>query len=132
MIRNILISCDILLCQEIILLKDDINFLHFIDENFNVYALPSKQSDSVSFDGRPVGGMVIFYRKSINLKADEICVNEHFVLLKISLGSFSFCLENIYLPCDKRTLDSLNEYQFVLGELQAWIDSVQNSHLLCV
>ena len=54
-VRTILKGCDILLCQEILLLPDDCNLLSAIDRDFSCFFVASKSS-SISCIGRPIGG----------------------------------------------------------------------------
>ena len=63
-IKDILKYNDILLCQELILLKDDCTLLEQFDLNFNVLCVPSRAPKGRG-DGRPIGGLAIFYRKYI-------------------------------------------------------------------
>ena len=60
-VRELLDTCDVLLCQEILLLPEDNEFLNGIDPDFININVPSRCSSSVSFDGRPVGGLAIFW-----------------------------------------------------------------------
>ena len=64
-VRELLDTCDVLLCQEILLLPEDIEFLNGINPDFININVPSRCSSSVSFDGRPVGGLAIFWRRSL-------------------------------------------------------------------
>ena len=60
-IRDILPECDILFCQEIILLEDEIDFLIRISDSFIPEFVPSNLPNSNYGEGRPSGGMVIFH-----------------------------------------------------------------------
>jgi exonuclease III len=61
-VRHLLGNCDILVCQEIILLPEDIGLVQSIDNEFEVFVMPSKHANSNNFDGRPYGGSAIFWR----------------------------------------------------------------------
>lgn len=131
-IRHILKLCDILICQETILIEEDSHFLQGIDQKFYVHVNPSKPPNSIHNDGRPCDGMVMFYSRHLAVDTRVVCDCEHFSIYKVSFGSFIFHLANIYLPCDSRTIDSLTSYQCILGELQSTIDSLPGGHLLCM
>ena len=70
-VRDMLKSNDILLCQEIILLEEDCDMLRQLDEEFDVFYVPSKPPERLG-EGRPVGGLASFYRKSSNFNVESI------------------------------------------------------------
>ena len=53
-------KCDILLCQEILLLEEDLCFINGLSDDFNTIASPSKVAQSNSHDGRPSGSCAFF------------------------------------------------------------------------
>ena len=67
-IRDILSYSDLLLCQEIVLLEDECDFLNQIDDEFNVIGNPSKCAQSLNFEGRPSGGFAVIWLKSLGFK----------------------------------------------------------------
>ena len=134
-IRSILKTCDILACQETVLPSQFNSFLHSIDNDFDVLITPSKISDESVCgidDGRPKGGMAIFYRRSLNLDCDLLFSTENFMFARVSCQGFSFVLANVYLPCDSRSLESLIEYRRVLGELQASLDGLNDTKVVLI
>ena len=72
-IKEILSNVDILVCQETILLHEDSHVLNQFDCNFQVIFQPS-QPPAGEGDGRPVGGLAVFYRK-INSLAVNMTTN---------------------------------------------------------
>jgi hypothetical protein len=131
-IRQLLSSCDILLCQEIILLPEDVSFIDNIDSEFDSFAVPSNHANSNSFDGRPYGGCALFWRKKRNIDVEICSFGDYFIIASVVHYNYAFCLANIYMPCDKRTAESICHYQRILGELQAALDAVDMNNLLCV
>ena len=128
-IREILKSCDVFLCQETILLDEDDNFLNLIDKDFCVYSRFSSLSHNG--DGRPIGGMAIFLRRELNL---GVCIREmceNYMIARVTVRECSFNLLNIYMPCDTGTVQSLGDYQQVLGALQLSIDSLDDCPIVC-
>ena len=56
-VRALLVKCDILVLQEIILLDDDdIGLINDISDQINFIATPSTKANSNSLDGKPSGG----------------------------------------------------------------------------
>ena len=120
-IRDLLDSTDILVCQEIILLREYLYFLESISNEFNVSSNPSKAAESDNFDGRPSGGFAIFWRKSLGLSISIESTHVNFVVYTVSSSSVSFCQVNIYMHCNRRSAESAAQYGQALGELQASI-----------
>ena len=69
-IRDILRDTDILMLQEIMLYESDLSLLDEINDDFCWAASPSL---NISCDGRPKGGLAIFYR--ITFKVIYLIVN---------------------------------------------------------
>ena len=126
-VRDLLSLCDILLCQEVILLEDERCFLDGICELFSYVFLPSTAPDNLLGEGRPPGGMVLYFRKSLSISIDIKCETNNFSVYELSMiNSKLFTLINVYLPYDDRSDDSLIKYQNVLGELPYALDNVSS------
>ena len=83
-VRGFLKNCDLLLCQEMVLLHENCNILSSFDENFYVLYLACKTADSSSDEGRPIGGFALFYRKSFNLKIESAVPCENFSCYRVT------------------------------------------------
>ena len=129
-IRSLLVLCDVLVCQEIILAADDCYFLFGIDVNFMVDYVPSATSDSG--EGRPTGGQAIFVKKKLNLSMDILFKTENFFAIKLSSNSTNFTLINVYMPANDGNSISDIKYQCALGELQAILDVSDVTNLVLV
>ena len=66
-IRDNLSSIDILVFQEIILLDKDSHVLSKINNYFNGYYVPSHLASTHTGDGRAIGDLAAFYRKSMQV-----------------------------------------------------------------
>ena len=114
-IRELLSSCDILLCQEVILLQHDECYLSGIDDNFESNFVPSAESEPNHGKGRPSGGRVNFHRLSLNLIFENLCLGHNFSCFNATNGNKSLiCLVNIDIPYDKKSMESHIDYQNVL------------------
>ena len=71
-IRGLLQTCDILLCQEVILLAEHCCFLEGISDSFNFLFMPSKAPNNELGEGRPSGGMIVLYKKSPELSHNSL------------------------------------------------------------
>ena len=57
-------------CQEEILLEDDSCFIEGIRSLFSYVILPSTAPDNFLEEGRPTGGMVLYFRKALSISLD--------------------------------------------------------------
>ena len=94
-VRAVMNECDVLACQEIILLPDDIYLLDMIDENFMFVAVSSKTPNSNTFDGQPSGGLVIFRRKSLDISVEVVAESDHFQVVIMRIGNEIFCVSKL-------------------------------------
>ena len=124
--------CDIILVQEVLLLDEDVLFLGDIDDGFDFISSPSKKSNSEVFDGCPSGGNAILWRKSLNIDINKIVYNEHFLISELIVNDQIFLLINVYMPYDDRSNRMCDEYQQILGELEACINDLGSSNIICV
>ena len=131
-IRQLLDDCDILLCQEIVLLEEDLHFISSLSNDFNTISSPSRVAYSNSHDGRPSGGSAIFWRKSLDLAVETCTLHFNYSLFTVSYNESVFGLANIYMPCDMRTPDSVFCYETVLGELQCSLDVLNADKILLI
>ena len=130
-IRDLLDVCDILVCQETILLEEDKFFLDGVDENFDYVFISSELPRSAYGNGRPKGGMVIFYTNKLDIDFEKIYISEHFGFYSVKYSNeVLFDLGNVYLPYDDHTHNSLIKFQCALGEMQSVLDDLSNSKLL--
>ena len=79
--RSFLGICDILICQEVVLLPYEGHLLSGITELFGCLFVPSFLSVSKSGDGRSSGGMVILHRISLGISVRSIAEGPFFCLL---------------------------------------------------
>ena len=128
-IKEMLQDADILLLQEILLYEEDCNMLEQLHQDFDVVFVPSTTPDFFG-EGRPIGGLALFYRTSLNIDISNIVKNNNFLAAICKIQDFSFAIFNIYMPVDDRSVDSLVSYQNVLGEIQFVLDNLQENNVL--
>ena len=111
----------------------ELNFVESLDENFQPILVPSRLPESLLGDGRPIGGMVLFYKKNLNFIVLPLYKGQNFSIFEFKHGNSSyFTLANMYLPYDLGNNDALIEYQTTLGEFQANIDQLSCNNLIMV
>ena len=129
-IRDILSSVDILVCQEIILLEEDCHALQKIDKDFNVYYVPSHLASTHTGDGRPIGGLAAFYRKS--MQVSNKLSHQNFQVLSVPDKNDELFIINVYLPTNDRSAETTARYQLVLGEIQNCLDNIPSNRVILV
>ena len=123
-VREILMNTDVLLLQEIILRNEDSDFITGISDLFDGIVLPSKCSETECFEGRPSGGLAIIWRKSLNISIELITLHDNFMIVLLTSNIVTVGLVNVYMPYDDRSIEMLNDYSHILGELQASISEL--------
>ena len=121
-----------MLLQEIILLECDLDIISQISDQINIIARPSRKAHSNTFDGRPSGGSAIIWSKSLNIDISLKVSCENYLLSELSFNDVKIVLVNMYMPYDNRSNEVKIEYQQILGDLEAAIDSLNNRNILCV
>ena len=94
--------CDILCLQETWMLDNTLDFMNSIHKDYLHVSIAGKDTTTELLRGRPAGGVLIVYKKSISESIVGIkSTNRRVCGVKItSNGNFSCLLLNVYLPCD--------------------------------
>ena len=106
-IRCLLKKCDVLILQEILPLPDDISFTEGSDENLMCvsYRVDTQYSQSDFYYSRSKRGMAVFWNTKPQISVNICDPHDNFMLTNIPCDTF--CLANIYMPCDDRAADSI-------------------------
>ena len=97
-----------------------------IDSNFDFHVFPSWLSISNNFDG-----LAIMWRKSLGMKVNVENCSIHYMIIDISIGEWTLGVVNNYMPHDDRSAGMLGDYNRILGELQAYLETMQSSSFIC-
>ena len=100
------------------MVNEDSDFIVGIDELFNSIVLPSKCPDTECLEGLLSGSLAILWKKSLYISFKLEAVHDNFMVAALSTDNRCLGLVNVYMPYDGRTIDVMNEYFHVLGELQ--------------
>lgn len=117
-IREIMKYSDIVLLQEICLTVEDIIFCDSIDVSFEFVINPSVYGDeNVTCEGRPKGGVAIFWKKFIGVKIIPLTFVNNIIGVKIISGNKEWLILNVYFPCENYSREALCLYREQLAEL---------------
>ena len=131
-VKSLLRDTDILLLQEIMLEKSDLDILNNFNGDFrHISYVKDRESDGFC-EGRPSGGVAIFWRTHLTKFVSSVFVDHCLigVVLKTSLSKI--LLLNMYLPCDMQTSDALHRYRQSLGVLNSVINEQNVNKILLV
>ena len=131
-VADLLDSHDICLIQEHWLFNDQLNQLNF---NLNFLSVGvSGMDSSILLHGRPFGGCAMLFRKSLISSVTMLSTNaKRFCAVRLSDQSgYSVLLICVYLPTDYGTLSSRDDFLYVIGELEGFINSQSFNSLLIV
>ena len=93
----------------------------------------STAADNFLGEGRPSGGKVLYFGKALNISLDIKYEANYFSAYEVHLNnSVLFTSNNVYLPPDDRSVDSLIKHQSVLGELQYALDIVSSRRMIAL
>ena len=117
-VRNLTLEYDIILLQELMLLKDDLSFLKTINETFDCIACVEDRSCEGIIEGRPSKGVAIMWKKSFSPIISPVYCNDRIIAVVVTAGMDKYLAVNVYLPCDKQNEDSLDEYRHSLAIIE--------------
>ena len=116
-VKNLLHDNDIVLLQEIIITYSEIDFLNRINDEFHCSFVPSFDPTLNGLNGRPKGGLCIFWRISLNDIIKSTPYTDNIMGVKIGNSNFSILLLNVYMPHDDRSALSLLDFRDVCAQL---------------
>ena len=131
-VRQLMSSHDVILLQEIILLNEDCDFIFRISDLLDAIVLPSRCPASECFEGRPSCGLAILWRKSLDISVNLVTLHDNFIIASLNCSDKVIGLVNIYMPYDNRTSEVVEEYSYILGELQAAMSELPTNDILCI
>ena len=118
-VMQLLRENDIVLLQEIMLIEDDVGILKDIDSNYDFAIVPSKLNSGDCFTGRPVGGLAVFWRRSLSLDVIPVVFNENFLIIKLMHALNVYVICNVYLPCDSYSGEVVVQYKAILADMES-------------
>ena len=118
-VRNIMSDCDVVCLQELLLCKSDLPILDELNDDFEKIAYVEDRESAGIIEGRPTRGVAILWRKSLSQYVTPLLVDDSAIGIILSNVTSKILLLNVYMPCDKQTLDVLDSYRTMLAELDA-------------
>ena len=131
-INMLLESHDIILLQEILLPVEDIAILNDINKNYDFVVSPSLNRREGEGDqgGRPVGGLITFFKLELKPFITVEYINDFLIILKFSSVCDSFYIINVYLPYDDGSLNAFINYKSSIACIESFLSSVDISRFV--
>ena len=131
-VKNLLLSSDIVVLQELMLYMRDLSLLNDIDDNFDNFAtVEDDVSDDIS-EGRPTRGVAVFWRKELSHCVRAVQVNKSLGGIVLSGERGNMLILNVYMPCHFETVDALDNYRQMIAVLEDVIREQNINNLLIV
>ena len=111
-------DCDILLLQELMLEKRDLEILSDLHENFKYIAEVRDREMEGICEGRPSRGVAIYWRDTFSSSISPVYANDSLIGIILNSGSSKLLILNVYLPCDTQDRFAVNEYKQSLANLE--------------
>ena len=131
-VKNILDSSDILFLQELMLEKSDLPILNDFHKDFKHFASVKDRESEGIVEGRPSGGVAIFLRRSLSLVVSPIYIDESMIGVIIESNSTRYLFMNVYLPCDRQSFDSLDNYRISIAKVESVIREQDINNVIIV
>jgi hypothetical protein len=121
-VKSLATSYDIIMLQELMLMKDDAGILSNIDNNyFAYYFLKDKIVSDVNI-GRPTKGVAFLINKTLKDSVTPLFINESIIALVLNGEFQKYLLINVYMPVDRQNCDSFDEFQTELALISSLIE----------
>ena len=113
-VKSFFNNADIICLQELMLERRDLDILNDFNENFKHVAFVKDRESEGVCEGRPSGGVAIFWRANLSPFISPVIVNDFIIGIIIETKNFKVLFLNVYLPCDKQNMNSVDKYKDAL------------------
>ena len=131
-VKKLLDIGDIVCLQEIMLHKRDLDILNDFNKEFRHVAYVKEIDDDNIKEGRPSGGVAIFWKKHLSPYIVPIYIDERILGIIFKMGDSNLLILNVYLPCDFQNINSLDEYRNSLAVIESVVHNQRVNDLIIV
>ena len=116
-VKSIMLNCDIVFLQELLLCKSDLPILDELNNDFENIAFVQDRESGGIMEGRPTRGVAVLWRKSLSFNISPLLIDDSVIGIILSNVTSKVLLLNVYMPCDMQTCDALHNYRTMLAKL---------------
>ena len=129
LINLLMEKCDLICLQETFITDCNNNcFDNFHKDFVNAYT-PAVRKGEIS-EGRPSGGLCIYWRKNLDINFIPVQITSRLLGLEIKFGNLIYFLINIYCCYDSGNVESLLEYKSIMADLSNICDSQKYDEII--
>ena len=99
-VKSLLEDSDVLLLQELMLEKRDLDVLNDLHIDFKYIAEVRDREMEGICEGRPSRGVAIYWRDAFSSSISPVYVSDSLIGIVLNSGSSKLLILNVYLPCD--------------------------------
>ena len=132
-VKSLTLNFDIVCLQEIRLFQEDLSLINDINPDFDFIADTESKLATNDFNNTiPYKGVAILWNKKLSQFIESVKINDRIIGIKIKTANEIILLINVYLPVDRKTIDSKIDYINELSILQNLIDDTICNHVILV
>ena len=117
-VRSLLEVSDIVLLQELMLEKRDLDVLYDLHNDFKYVAEVRDREMEGICEGRPSRGVAVYWRDTFSSSISPVYVSDSLIGIVLNSGSSKLLILNVYLPCDTQNVFAVNEYKQSLANVE--------------
>ena len=117
-VKSLLEDSDIILLQELMLEKRDLDVLNDLHVDFKYIAEVRDREMEGVCEGRPSRGVAIYWRDVYSSFISPVYVSDSLIGIILNSDSSKLLILNVYLPCDYQNVSALSEYKQYLANLE--------------
>ena len=107
-VKSLLDNTDVLCLQEIMLHQRDIDILNDFHDDFKSFTFVKPVEEDVIREGRPSGGVSIFWRKYLSPFIKPFYIDDRVLGIIFEFANTKLLILNVYMPCDYQNYESLD------------------------
>ena len=120
-VKSLFHDSDIVLLQELMLEKRDLDILNDFNKDFRHIAFVKDRETEGICEGRPSRGVAIFWRVTLSPCISPVYVDDSIIGIVLNGENFRVLMINVYMPCNMQTIDAFDNYKQSLALLETVI-----------
>lgn len=129
-IKQLVSLNDIILLQEIMLLKEDVSLITDLDDGWDGITYVKDRAMHGIIEGRPQKGVAILWKKSLSELITPIYHDDCIIGIYLNTSIGKVLLINVYLPHDNKDLESLENFINYLSIVNTIIDEGNTNQII--
>lgn len=129
-IEELMLSNDIILLQELMLLSEDVHLVKALSTDWDSIVTVKDRSKEGILEGRPSKGVAILWKKNLTKFIRPIYHDDRIIGITIDSGEACILLLNVYLPYYDKSNFSISEYLNTLSLIETIYKDIKCNSLI--